>query len=450
MGGDVVSARLQDLLVTTKDGDWGRESAANGFVPYRVIRGTDFPSARTGDTSSVPIRYLNVSTVHRRTLEPDDILLETAGGSPDRPTGRTLLITKRLLSCLDFPATCASFARFLRVDRSAADPRYVYWFLQYLYASGRMEEHQVQHTGVARFQYTRFADSQQIPLPTLPEQRAIAHILGTLDDKIELNRRMNETLEAIARALFKSWFVDFDPVRAKAEGREPDLSKSIADLFPARLVDSELGDIPEGWAVGTIGDIADVVGGSTPSTKEPTYWDGGTHYWATPKDLAPLATPVLLETERRITDAGLDQIGSGLLPAGTVLLSSRAPIGYLAIAEVPVAINQGFIAMKPRKGVSNLFLLLWAHAAHEEILSHANGSTFLEISKANFRPISLVAPPTAVFGAFDRLARPLYRKIVSNERGSRTLATLRDALLPKLVSGELRVEDAERQIAQAI
>jgi len=131
-----------------------------------------------------------------------------------------------------------------------------------------------------------------------------------------------------------------------------------------------------------------------------------------------------------------------LLPRRTVLLSSRAPIGYLAIAEVPVAVNQGFIAMKPRPGISNLFLLRWASAAHEEIVSHANGSTFLEISKSSFRPIRTVAPATPVMHAFDRVARPMYLKVVEHERESRTLAALRDALLPKLISGGLRVRDA--------
>lgn len=289
----------------------------------------------------------------------------------------------------------------------------------------------------------------EIPLPPLPDQRAIAHILGTLDDKIELNRRMSETLDQQARALFKSWFVDFDPVRAKAEGRDPGLPKPLADLFPERLVDSEIGEVPQGWEVKPIGDLADVVGGSTPKTERAEYWEGGSHHWVTPKDLSGLATPVLLDTERKITDAGLAQIGSGVLPKGTVLLSSRAPIGYLAIAEVPVAVNQGFIAMKPRPGTSNLFLLRWARAAHDEIVSHANGSTFLEISKSGFRPIRTVAPSSAVMDAFDRISRPMYRKVVEQERESRTLAALRDTLLPKLISGELRVKAAERFIAQA-
>jgi len=282
------------------------------------------------------------------------------------------------------------------------------------------------------------------------ERHAIAHILGTLDDKIELNRRMSETLEAMARALFKAWFVDFEPVRAKMEGRWqrgqslPGLPAYLYDLFPDRLVESELGEIPEGWEVKRIGDLAEVFGGSTPRTDRPEYWEGGTHHWVTPKDLSALLVPVLLDTERKITDAGLSQISSGLLPKGTVLLSSRAPIGYLAIAEVPVAVNQGFIAMKPRPGISNLFLLRWASAAQEEIVSHANGSTFLEISKSSFRTIRVVSPSSSIMNAFDRISRPMYRKVVENERESRTLAALRDALLPKLIRGEIRVKEAER------
>jgi type I restriction enzyme S subunit len=278
-----------------------------------------------------------------------------------------------------------------------------------------------------------------LPLPTFDEQKAIAGVLGGLDDKIELNRKMNEALEAMARALFKSWFVDFDPVRAKAEGRDPGLPAQIAALFPDSFEDSELGEIPKGWMVKQIGDLAIVQGGSTPSTKESSYWEDGTHYWVTPKDLSGLSNPVLLGSERRITDAGLTQISSGLLPAGTVLLSSRAPIGYLAVAEVPVAINQGFIAMQPLEGVSNLFLLLWAEVAHEAILSRANGSTFLEISKSSFRPIPVVVPTPALMNAFDRAVRPLYSHVVVNERESRTLSSLRDSFLPRLISGDLRI-----------
>ncbi len=283
-----------------------------------------------------------------------------------------------------------------------------------------------------------------VKVPSVPEQRVIAHVLGTLDDKIEMNRRMNETLEAMARALFKSWFVDFYPVRSKIEGRWrrgeslPGLPADLYDLFPDRLVDSELGGIPEAWGVGKVGDVTDVVGGTTPSTKIPEYWDG-THCWATPKDLSTLSSSVLLNTERKITNAGLRQIGSGLLPPGTLLLSSRAPIGYLAVSEVPVAINQGFIAMPPREAIPNLFMLHWCEVFQDEIVNHANGSTFLEISKSNFRRIPLVMPDEIVMTTFDRLAGPLHGCIVSNERESRALAVQRDTLLPGLVSGNIKV-----------
>ena len=295
------------------------------------------------------------------------------------------------------------------------------------------------------------------PLPVsipnrIEEQKAIAHILGTLDDKIELNRRTNETLEAMAQALFKFWFVDFGPVRAKMEGRWrrgqslPGLPAHLFDLFPDRLVDSELGEIPEGWEVKAIGELAEIVGGSTPDTTKNIYWEDGIHFWVTPKDLSNLNAPALLSTKHRITNSGLSQISSGLLPPGTVLLSSRAPIGYLAVTEIFAAINQGFIAMKPKPGISNLFLLLWAHSAHDKIVSRANGSTFLEINKTNFRTIPVEAPPESAMFKFDQLSRSLYEQIVQNLYESHALATIRDTLLPKLISGKLRVKDAEKII----
>lgn len=284
-----------------------------------------------------------------------------------------------------------------------------------------------------------------VPQLSKEEQQAIASILGALDDKIELNRRMNETLEAIARAIFKDWFVDFGPVRAKMEGRAPYLAPDIWSLFPDRL--DNLGK-PEGWTSSTIGQEVEVVGGSTPSTKEPAFW-GGDVSWATPKDLSSLNTPVLLSTERQITGAGLSQIGSGLLPVGTVLLSSRAPIGYMAIAQIPVAVNQGFIAMICNRRLSNVFVWLWTQANMEIVHQKANGSTFQEISKSNFRPIAATVPKGEVLRAFDEAVTPLFDRIVANEIESKALATMRDFLLPKLMSGEVRVKDAEKLVGEA-
>lgn len=286
-----------------------------------------------------------------------------------------------------------------------------------------------------------------INVPPRKVQKQIVGILGSLDQKIELNQRMNETLEGMARAIFKSWFVDFDPVHAKVEGRTPEgMDSATAALFPSTFTPDGL---PEGWALSEIGDEVTVCGGSTPSTKEPKFWDGDIH-WTSPKDLSSLSHPVLLDTERKITVDGLKKITSGLLPKGTVLMSSRAPIGYLAIAEVPVAINQGYIAMIADKKISNVFVWLWTLEKMDEIKSFANGSTFQEISKKNFRPISVCVPDEKVLQAFDELVIPLYQKIVSNVKENQTLAALRDTLLPKLISGELRVDPTTAPLKEAV
>ena len=328
-------------------------------------------------------------------------------------------------------------------ETESADKRYLYYVLcsrEYrneVLASATGTT--VKHTSPERIKRYKF------PLPPLPEQRAIAHVLGTLDDKIELNRRMCETLEAMTRALFQSWFVDFEPVRAKMEGRWrpgeslPGLPAGHYHLFPDNVVSSPFGDIPEGWEVRSLGEVVEVVGGTTPSTNVPEYWEGGVHCWATPKDLSALVTPVLLDTERRITDGGLHQIGSGLQLPGALLMSSRAPIGYLAISEVPVAVNQGFIAIPPGTVLPNLYLLYWCQSNLENIISYANGSTFLEISKSNFRQLPALLPSQEILDVFLSGAKDLHDRIVANERESHSLAAKREALLPKLVSGEVRV-----------
>jgi type I restriction enzyme, S subunit len=228
---------LKDLLVTTKDGDWGRSEPTSGYLPYRVIRGTDFPHVRVGDISTVPLRYLPEHTVSRRTLQSGDILIETAGGTQDRPTGRTLLITERILEQLDSPVTCASFARFLRVDKDLADPGYVYWFLQNLYLSGEMDQHQVRHTGVARFQYTWFAQTQQIPLPPRAVQQGIAATLGVLEAKILSNRRMRVLMRQIGAAQLQVAILS-DGYQARLRDVTTSIARGVAPAYADNDLDA--------------------------------------------------------------------------------------------------------------------------------------------------------------------------------------------------------------------
>lgn len=304
-----------------------------------------------------------------------------------------------------------------------------------------------------------------LELPDIIQQKRISKILSNLDDKIRINNQINQTLESIAQAIFKSWFIDFDPVRAKIaakqEGKDPELAamcaisgkseeelqqmadddftelQATAALFSDELVESELGEVPKGWEVSTVGEQVQAVGGGTPSTKNADFWDNGIHYWTTPKDLSNLTDKILLNTERKITDAGLKKISSGLLPKNTVLMSSRAPVGYLALAKIEVAINQGYIAILPNTKYSAEYLIQWCEANMAEIKGRASGTTFLEISKKNFREINFICPDDKVVVSYTKTVKTLYDEITSKAKENQSLINLRDTLLPKLMSGEI-------------
>ncbi len=280
-----------------------------------------------------------------------------------------------------------------------------------------------------------------VALPPVPVQRKIANVLSALDDRIDnLNAKM-ETLEEMLQRLFKSWFIDFDPVRFKGiSNQQLVLDTDVGNCFPDRFEhSSSLGQVPNGWSVETIGDAVECVGGTTPSTKDDSYWSPATHAWATPKDLSGMRFPVLLSTDRCVSPAGLKKVSSGLLPIGSLLMSSRAPIGYLTIAQTPVAINQGFIAMPPGGKLSPLYMYLWCKANMDVIKQKANGSTFMEISKSAFRPIPILVPPKPVSALFDRVAGRLFAQLVECERYRLELARTRDTLLPRLLKGEIPI-----------
>lgn len=313
------------------------------------------------------------------------------------------------------------------------------------YAIARMEgtsgRQRVPNTAVANYSFS---------CPPVEERFKIGDFLSVLDDRITLLRETNKTLESIAQAIFKSWFVDFDPVRAKMEGRQPEgMDEATATLFPDSFEESELGLIPRGWSVNPISNVIQTVGGGTPATKNPTYWSPETYHWTSPKDLSGLQAPVLLNTERRISAEGLKKISSGLLPKGTLLMSSRAPIGYLALTQIPLAVNQGYIAILPEGQLTTNFMLFWCKQNMAEIKGRANGSTFMEISKKVFRQMPIITPTSAVLDAFENIVHVLLGRITQNEHQIRTLTELRDTLLPRLISGQLRLPEAESLVQEA-
>ncbi len=430
-------------IVTGKTPPSGRADYFGGDIPF--VTPTDFNGRRVIDTTARRLTERGADAVRGSRIPAGAVMVSCIGSDMGKAAiaGHDSVTNQQINSI---------------VVESGNDALFVYYNL-----STRKSEIRAAAGGSAQPILNKTAFGQfDILLPTLPEQRAIAHILGTLDDKLELNRRMSETLEAMARALFKSWFVDFDPVvynAVQARNPIPDrfseraarykndapgpVPADLLQRFPDAFEDSEMGEIPEGWEVKPIGDVVRVFGGSTPSTKVSEYWNGE-HCWTTPKDLSSQVAPVLLDTGRRITKEGLSKISSGLLPVDTLLLSSRAPVGYLAITKVPVAVNQGYIAMPPNGRLSSLFLLYWCGIHMDRIKERAGGTTFQEISKKNFRTIPILVPTMKAVTRFNQTVGPMFERIVSSESEYRILAALRDTLLPKLISGDLRIKDAER------
>jgi len=279
-----------------------------------------------------------------------------------------------------------------------------------------------------------------VPVPPLPEQRTIAHILGTLDDKIELNRRMSETLEAMARALFKSWFVDFDPVRAKAEGRDPGLPQPLADLFPARLVDSELGEIPEGWEVGKLGDVAEHPRrGVRPEQIE-------------------LETPYIALEHMPKQCIALSEWGAGVglesnkfrFNRGEILFGKLRPYFHkVGVAPVDGVCSTDIVVVAPR--APEWFGFVLGHTSSTEFVDFTNaGSTGTRMPRTTWKDMAryeIAVPPRATAAAFTKLIQPAIDHVIAGIHESRNLSALRDALLPKLISGELLMDNPEKFIA---
>ena len=326
--------------------------------------------------------------------------------------------------------------------KAGCDTRFIYYWMQ------SCDFSQIREGSGQPYISDRTLKELVMLLPPLPEQRAIAHILGTLDDKIELNRRMSETLEAMARALFKAWFVDFEPVRAKMEGRWqrgqslPGLPAHLYDLFPDRLVDSELGEIPEGWEVKSLDEIAHFLNGLA-LQKYP------------PKEGRSL--PVIKIAQLRSGNTlGADQASADLDPDyvvadGDILFSWSGSLECVVWAGGPGALNQHLFKVTPKR-YPRWLCYFGVHAHLEEFRHVAAGkaTTMGRIQRHHLSEAKLAVPPSPLLEVMDRCVSTIFEAFWKRHLESRTLAALRDALLPRLIRGEIRLKDAERFLKERI
>ena len=392
----------------------------------KFIRGGDISNGRILSNQLRTISN-DVSNKYKRTLLKGNEVLISLVGNP----GEVSVTTKEFIG--------SNIARQVGLIR----PNNLFnpYFIQYYLMSPKGRNQLISFSLGSVQKVINLKDLKKVKIPKLSidEQNKIVYILKTLDDKIQLNTQINQPLEQIAQALFKSWFVDFDPVRAKAQALSDGLSLEQAELaamqaisgktpeeltalsqtqperyaelvetakaFPCEMVEVDEVEMPKGWNISTIGQEVETVGGATPSTKE--------------------------------EKSGLKKISSGLLPIGTVLLSSRAPVGYLSLAQIPVAINQGYIAIKCNKSLNNYYMLQWCKENLEEIKGRASGTTFLEISKTTFRQIPIIVPDGNILSLFEKQCSSIYQSITINTKENINLEKTRDLLLPRLLNGEI-------------
>lgn len=332
----------------------------------------------------------------------------------------------------------------VRLDPTKCDPRYfLYQYIspdyQRFLASRTVHGATVDRLLLKDFPFFEF------PLPPLPEQREIASILGALDDKIDLNRRMAATLEEMARALYRSWFVDFDPVKAKAEGLAPAfMDEATAALFPDRFRDDGL---PEEWGTISFVDVIDIISGGTPKTSEPSYW-GGEIPWYSVVDAPGPGQIFVIDTEKTITEQGLKNSPARLVPRGTTIISARGTVGKLAMTSRQMTFNQSCYGLRSRRNRGDAFCYFATERAVGDLQSRSHGSVFSTITRQTFESVDVVDCSNAVLEAFAERVDGYLARICALVEQNRTLSALRDSLLPKLMSGELRVGEARDQIEE--
>ena len=302
------------------------------------------------------------------------------------------------------------------------DPQYLYQILRSNDTLAQLQMLAESRSGTfPQITYSELSNIM-VSLPSQKAQKNIVSILSSLDRKIELNNKINADLEEMAQAIFKNWFVDFEPFK------------------DGKFVDSELGMIPEGWKVGRLDEIADVVGGSTPSKAKPEYYTQKGIAWLTPKDLSNHPAVYSSRGEIDITEEGYNSTSTKLMPKGTVLFTSRAPIGYISIAQNDICTNQGFKSLVPRKA-GTCFLYCFLKYVTPEIENKSTGSTFKEASGSLMKSLQVIMPEQKVFEDFETIVSPLFARIESLEKENSRLSLLRDTLLPRLMSGELEVPE---------
>lgn len=437
MGFEWISEALEDLTDGTsitygvvKPGD-----ECVGGVPF--IRGGDIDSGRI---LIAQLRTIStaISAQYSRTLLRGGELLISLVGNP----GEVAIAPDTLRD-----ANIARQVGLIRIDESKANANYVQYFLRSKVGRDLL----IAHSKGSVQQVINLKDlkSVKVPLPPLQTQGEIAFFMQSLDDRITLLRETNATLEAIAQALFKSWFVDFDPVRAKMEGRAPEgMDEATAALFPDGLEESALGAVPRGWRTGRVDDLGEVVCGKTPPTSVTANYGNDVPFITIP-DMHNLLA--VTSTARSLSRLGADSQKKKYLPPGAICVSCIATPGLVVRVTTASQTNQQINSVIPLDTWGHGFPLFLLRRIGDAVRSSGSGgSVFHNLSKSGFEQLPVLLPTSELAQCFGKLTEPLISKIIENQKQSETLAILRDTLLPRLISGQLRLPEAQAYMETSV
>ncbi len=406
------TARLRTLAAFRNGVNYDKTSFGEGMKVIGVSDFQDYTKPRYSELAEINPEGI---VTERNLLRDGDIVFVRSNGNREL-IGRSLFVENPPESM-----THSAFTIRLRFASDDVVPRfYAYCFRtklirQALSAAGG-------GTNIANLNQDILNDLE-VPVPALNTQRRIVGILSAYDDLIENCERRIRVLDEMARALYREWFVLF---------RYPGHEKTP-------LVDSPLGRIPKGWEVRPVSDSFEILGGGTPSRKEPDYWTNGTVEWFSPTHLTSAGTMFMDTSGERITERGLEESSAKLFPAMSVMMTSRATIGAIAINTTPACTNQGFITCIPNERMPVVFLFQWLRSNVPLFERMASGATFKEISRGVFRTIDVLAPAPALVQRFESLTRPLADESLRLQRTLSNLRATRDLLLPRLLSGQLDV-----------
>lgn len=411
-------------------GPFGSQLHASDYVPVGVpsIMPQNISQDRVDADGVARISRSDADRLSRYLVKPGDIVYSRRGD-----VERRALITERENGWL-----CGTGCLRIRFGDGVVDPRFASYFLSHPASRQWVVRHAVGATMPNL--NTSILGALPFLCPSVDEQRAISSVLGALDDKIEQDRRTARVLERLARAIFRAWFVDFEPVKAKAAGATsfPSMTQQIFDALPSLLVDSDIGPVPEAWGIGTLSSVCTLIGGGTPKRSEASYW-GGDIPWYSVKDAPSGAEVWVIDTAERITDHGLANSAATMVPKGCTIISARGTVGKLAMAGVPMAFNQSCYGLIPDDGQSFSYLHLLIQSTVADLQQRTHGSVFDTITRATFDELLVPQPPSGVVSAFDAVVVPLFDSLLALLHESSQLAEMRDYLLPRLLDGSVSV-----------